>query len=118
MSVPTRSYTSSMLTNVQARAAKDAALDIPEGSAGRGHGHGQVLHANPPPPPPHALVSIEDLLATQNELMMVLVHNEANRGVERLQHYREQDMNRSYSKFLATHPLVFSRAKDPLDAND
>jgi hypothetical protein len=70
------------------RAAEDAALDIPKGSIGRGHSRGQVPHANPPPPPPWAPINIEDLLATQNELMRVLVHNEANRGEECLQHHR------------------------------
>jgi hypothetical protein len=29
------------------------------------------------------------LLTTQNELMRVLVRNEANRGEERLQHHRQ-----------------------------
>jgi hypothetical protein len=103
---------------VQTRAAEDAVLNIPEGSAGRGRGHGQVLHANPPPPTPWAPVSIEELLATQNELMRVLVRNEANRGVEHPQHHNYQDMNTSYSDFLATHLLAFSGAKDPLDADD
>jgi hypothetical protein len=56
-------------------------LDLPEGSAGRGRG--QVPHANSPPPPPRAPISIEDLLATQNELMRVLMRNEANHGVDR-----------------------------------
>jgi hypothetical protein len=103
---------------VRTRAAEDATLNIPEGSVGRGHGRGQVLHANPPPHPPWAPVSIEDLLATQNKLMRVLVPNEANRGEECLQHHWQQDMNTSYSNFLATHPLVFSEARDPLDADD
>jgi hypothetical protein len=66
---------------VQTRVTEDATLDIPEGSAGRGRGH--VSHANPPPPPPWAPVSIEVLLETQNELMRVLVRNEATRGMER-----------------------------------
>jgi hypothetical protein len=35
---------------VQTRAAEDAALDIPEGSAERGRGRGQASHANPPAP--------------------------------------------------------------------
>jgi hypothetical protein len=68
---------------VRTRAAEDVMLDIPEGSTGRGHGRGQVPLINPLPPPPWAPVSIDDLLATQNELMRVLMHNEANRGVER-----------------------------------
>jgi hypothetical protein len=39
-------------------------------------------------PPPHAPVSIEELLATQNELMRVLLQNEAHRGTGHPQHYR------------------------------
>jgi hypothetical protein len=59
------------------RATEDAVLDIPEGSAGRGRGRGQAPHAKPPPPQPCEPISIEELLATQNELMRVLVQNEA-----------------------------------------
>jgi hypothetical protein len=55
---------------------------------------------------------------TQNELMSVLMQNEAHRGVERVQCQRHQDMNKSYSDFLVTHPSVFSRAKDPFESND
>jgi hypothetical protein len=67
---------------VRTRATDDAALDIPKGSAdhGRGRGHGQALHDNPPPPPPCTLVTIEDLLATQNKLMRVLMQHEAHHG--------------------------------------
>jgi hypothetical protein len=62
---------------VLTRATEDAGLDIPEGSAGHGHGHGQPLHGNPPPPPPPRVpIRIERLLATQNDLMSVLVQNE------------------------------------------
>jgi hypothetical protein len=99
---------------VQTRAVEDVMLDIPEGSAGRG----QAPHANPQPPPPRAPVSIKEFLATQNELMRVLVQNEAHRGAGHPQHHRHQDMNTSYSNFVATHPSVFSGAKDPLDADD
>jgi hypothetical protein len=103
---------------VRTRATEDVALDIPEGSVGRGRGHGQVPHANPLPPPPRAPASIEDMLATQNELKRVLMRNEANHGEQCLQHHRQQDMNMSVSDFLATHPPVFSRARDLLDADD
>jgi hypothetical protein len=58
---------------VRIRAAEDATLDIPDGFVGYEHGRGQAPHVNPHSPPPHAPVSIEDLLATQNELMRVLV---------------------------------------------
>jgi hypothetical protein len=103
---------------VRTRATEDATLDNLEGSTGSGCGRGQAPHANPPPHPPHAPVSIEELLAAQNELMRVLMQNEAHHGVGHPQYYRQQDMNTSYSNFLATHPPVFARAKDPLDAND
>jgi hypothetical protein len=70
------------------------------------------------PPPPHPLVSIEQLLETQNELMGVLVQNEARRGVERPQQHHHQDMNMSYSDFVVTNPPIFSGVKDPLEADD
>jgi hypothetical protein len=38
--------------------------------------------------------------------------------MDRPQHHRHQDMNTSYSDFLATHLSVFPRAKDPPDADD
>jgi hypothetical protein len=66
---------------VRTIAAEDAEIDIPEGSVGRGRGRGQAPCGNPPPPPPpHPMVSIEQLLAMQNELMSVLVQNDACRG--------------------------------------
>jgi hypothetical protein len=103
---------------VRTRAAEDAVLDILEGSVDRGHSRGQVPHTDPPAPPPQAPVSIEDLLATQNEFMRVLMPNEANCGEELLQHPRQQDRNSSFSDFLATHPLVFLGARDPLDVDN
>jgi hypothetical protein len=54
----------------------------------------------------------------QNQLMSMLVQNEARCGAERLHHHRHQDMNMSYSDFLVTHPPIFSGAKDPLEADD
>jgi hypothetical protein len=103
---------------VRTRATDDDVLDIPEGSAPRGHGCGQPPHGNAPPPPPHPPVSLEQLLATQNELITLLIQNEARRGAECPQHPRYQDMNMSYSEFLATHLLLFSGEKDPLETND
>jgi hypothetical protein len=53
---------------VRTRVAEEQLLDIQETSAG--HGRGQEPHDNaPPPPPPRPLVSLEQLLATQNNLM-------------------------------------------------
>jgi hypothetical protein len=104
---------------VRTRPTKDVALDIPEGSTGYGRGFGQDPCGNPPPPPPpHPPVRIEQLLATQNELMSVLVPNEAHRGVGRPQNLHQQDMNTSYSDFLASHPPWFSGANDLLEEDD
>jgi hypothetical protein len=64
-------------------------LDIHEGSVGHGRGLGQAPHTNPPPPPLRALVSTKDMLATQNELMMVLMQKEADHGMDRPQHQRQ-----------------------------
>jgi hypothetical protein len=96
------------------RATDDDVLDIPEGSTTRERGNGQPPHGNAPPPPPHPPVSLEQLLATWNELITLLMQNEARHGAECPQHPRHQDMNMSYSKFLVTHPPLFSRTKDPL----
>jgi hypothetical protein len=103
---------------VRIRATEDAEIDIPEGSTDRGHGRGQAPHGNPSLPPLRSPVSIEQLLATQKELMIMLVKNEARHGVECPQHHRHQNMNMSYSDFLATHPPIFSGAKDLLEADD
>jgi hypothetical protein len=100
------------------RTTDDDMLDIPEGSAPRGRDHGQPSLGNAPPPPLHPSVSLEQVLAIQNELMTLLIQNEAHHGAERPQHPRYQDMNTSYSEFLATHPPLFSRGKDPLEADD
>jgi hypothetical protein len=103
---------------VRTRTTDDDVLDIPEGSAPRGCGRGQPSCRNAPSPPPHPPVSLEQLLATQNELMALLIQNEVRRGVARPQHPRYQDMNMSYSEFLVTHPPLLSGGKDSLEADD
>jgi hypothetical protein len=99
---------------VRTRATDDDMLDISEGSALHGRGRGQPPHGNAPLPPPRPPVSLEHLLATQNELMTLLIQNETHRGVECPQHPRHQDMNMSYSEFLVTHPPLFSGGKTHL----
>ncbi len=71
---------SSIWQMVRTRTFKDSILKIPEGSIGRGHG--QVPHGGAPPPTP---VSLEQLLATQNDLMRRLIENDEHRGAERQQ---------------------------------
>jgi hypothetical protein len=97
---------------VHTRTSEDSILDILEGSVG--HGHGQVPRGGAPPPPP---VSLEQLLATQNELMRRLIENDEHRGTER-QQPRHQERDSSYLDFLATHPPVFADAADPLEADN
>jgi hypothetical protein len=105
---------SSLWSMVRTRTSNDPILNIHEGSAG--HGHGQAPCGNAPPPPPHPPLSLEQLLATQNDLMRRLVKNDEHRGAKRLQP-RHQDRDSSYSDFLETRPPVFSYATDPLEAD-
>jgi hypothetical protein len=72
---------SSIWRMVRIRTSEDSILDIPEGSVERGHG--QVPRDSAPPPPPRPPVSVEQLLATQNDLMRRLVENNEHRGAER-----------------------------------
>jgi hypothetical protein len=101
---------SSIWQTVRTRTFKDPILDIPEGSVG--HGRGQVPCGGAPPPPPRLPISIEQLLATQNDQMRRLVKNDERRGAE-CQQPRHQERNSLYSDFLATHPLVFADATNP-----
>jgi hypothetical protein len=99
---------------VHTRTSKDPILDILEGSAGRGHG--QTPRGNAPPTPPRPPVRLEQLLATQNDLMRRLVENDMHHRAEH-QQPRHQERDSSYSDFLATHPPVFADATDPLEAD-
>jgi hypothetical protein len=99
---------------VHTRTSEELSLNIPEGSAGRGRG--EVPHSNAPPTTPCPPVSLEQLLATQNDLMRRLVENDERRGVER-QQPQHQERDSSYSDFLATHPPVFADVIDPLEAD-
>jgi hypothetical protein len=57
-------------------------LDILESSAGCGQApRGQAQCGIAPPTPPHPSVSLEQLLAKQNELMRMLLENDMHRGV-------------------------------------
>jgi hypothetical protein len=59
---------------------EDPILNIPEGCAECRRG--QVPRGNAPPPPPRPPISLEQLLATQNNLMRLLMENETRRGAE------------------------------------
>jgi hypothetical protein len=75
---------SSIWQMVHTRTSEDPILDIPKGSVRCGCG--QVPRGGAPPPPPHPSVSLEQLLATQNDLMR-----------------RHQERDSLHSDFLATH---------------
>jgi hypothetical protein len=62
------------------RTSEDPILDILAGSVGRGHG--QIPSGGALPPPPHPSKSLEQLLATQNDLMRRLVENDERHGAE------------------------------------
>jgi hypothetical protein len=99
---------------VRTRTSKELSLNIPEGSARRGHS--QVPRGDAPSPPPRPHVSQEQLLSTQNDLLRRLDENDERRGAER-QQPRHQERDSSYSDFLATHPPVFADVIDPLEAD-
>jgi hypothetical protein len=61
---------------VHTRTFENPILDIPEGSGH--HGRGQVPHSNAPPPPPRPPVSLEQLLATQIDLMRLMENEECH----------------------------------------
>jgi hypothetical protein len=69
-----------------------------------------------PPPPPPPPMSLEQLLATQNELMRVLTENLVQ--CEVCPPHRQPGVETSYTDFLATHPPSFAEATDPLDVNN
>jgi hypothetical protein len=105
---------SSIWQLLHTRTTEEPSLDIPEGSAGRGCG--QVPRGGAPPPPPRPPISLEQLLATQNDLMRRLDENDERHGAER-QQPRHQERDSSYLDFLVTHPLVFVDATDPLEVD-
>jgi hypothetical protein len=105
---------SSLWQMVHTRTSEESILDTPKGSVGCGRG--QVPHGGAPPPPPRSPVSLEQLLATQNDLMRRLVENDEHHGGES-QQPRHQERDSSYSDFLPTHPPIFLDATDPLEAD-
>jgi hypothetical protein len=61
-------------------------------------------------------LSLEQLLATQNDLMRRVVENDEHCRDEH-QQPRHQERDSSYLDFLATHPPVFTNATDPREAD-
>src|SRR5438128_7003540 len=66
---------------------------------------------NPPPPPP----TIAEVMAQQTQLLQMLVQNQMQ---QQQPHGRQgQPQLASYSDFAGTHPPIFSKAEDPLEAD-
>src|SRR5438128_11745055 len=83
-------------------------------TGGNGNGSPHCVE-NPPPPPPPLMAEV---VAQQTQILQLLAQNIANlqppqspRG-----RYGQQQMA-SYSDFAGTHPPVFSKAEDPLEAD-
>jgi hypothetical protein len=72
---------SSIWQMVHTRTSEDPILDIPEGSVKPKCG--QVPRGSARPPPARLSVCLEQLLATQNDLMRRLVENDERLGAER-----------------------------------
>jgi hypothetical protein len=99
----------------------DFTQDAPESSNARAGATTNELHnaarrTPPPPPPPPSPVSLEQLLATQNELMRVLTENLVPH--EARPPHRQPGVETSYTNFLVTHPPTFAEATNPLEADN
>jgi hypothetical protein len=99
----------------------DFTQDVPESSNGHARAATNELcnaaHGiPPPPPPPPPPVGLEQLLATQNELMRVLTEN-LMQCEERPPHH-QPEVETCYTDFLATHPPTFAEAVDPLEVDN
>jgi hypothetical protein len=99
----------------------DFTQDVPEPSNARaGAVTNELRNATrgtlPPPPPPPPPVSLEQLLATQNELMRVLMENLMQCEVHPPHH--QPGVETSYTNFLATHPSTFAKATDLLEVDN
>jgi hypothetical protein len=98
----------------------DFTQDVPEPSNARAGAATNelcnVAHGTPPPPPILlSPVSLEQLLATHNELIRVLMENLMQREVR--PPHRQSGVETSYTDLLAMHPLTFAEATDPLEAD-
>jgi hypothetical protein len=69
-------------------------------------------HRQPPPPP----VSLDQLLAMQNELMRLLMENLVQCEVR--SPHRQSGVETSYTNFLVMHPTTFVEVIDPLEADN
>src|SRR5213596_1640563 len=68
---------------------------------------------NNPPPPPQTLAEV---VAQQNQILQMLVQNQVQQQSQ--PHGRQgQQQLATYSDFAGTHPPIFSKVEDPLEAD-
>jgi len=67
---------------------------------------------NNPPPPPQTLAEV---VAQQTQILQMLAQNQMNQQQPQGRHGQPQMA--SYNDFAGTHPPIFSKAEDPLEAD-
>src|SRR6266540_6463494 len=67
---------------------------------------------NNPPPPPQTLAEV---VAQQTQILQMLAQNQMQQQQPQGRHGQPQMA--SYRDFAGTHPPIFSKAKDPLEAD-
>ena len=76
---------------------------------GEGSQHGAENH---PPPPPQTLAEV---VAQQTQILHMLAQNQMNQ--QQPQHHQAQPQVASYNNFAGTHPPIFAKVDDPLEAD-
>src|SRR5436190_17461234 len=76
---------------------------------GEGSQHGAENH---PPPPPQTLAEV---VAQQTQILHMLAQNQMNQ--QQPQHRHAQPQMSTYSDFVGTHPPIFTKSDDPLEAD-
>src|SRR5438132_5481733 len=82
------------------------------GGNGNGSPHGAE---NPPPPPPPTMAEV---VSQQTQILQLLAQNLANLQLPPSPRGRQgQPRVATYNDFAGTHPPVFAKAEDPLEAD-
>jgi hypothetical protein len=103
---------STLWNMVRTRSGKGVYDDVPESS----NCHRRAFRPSVPPPSlPTPPVGLEQLLALLNAIVQRLTTID-ERQAGRLQ-YHQPPQEYSYLDLLATHPQVFAKMTDPLEAN-
>ncbi len=77
-----------------------------------GEGSQQGAENNPPPPPQ----TLAEVVAQQTQILQMLVQNQVQQQSQ--PHGRQgQQQLATYSDFAGTHPPIFSKVEDPLEAD-